>query len=481
VLKEEPPLLGRIAKYGAFRIFGGLMAYAVAILLIRILPFDEYGRYSVSIASTQVLSILTYGWIFASIPRQVAGADGPDFESALGAVVLAFGLSSAVLVPLYAGAFVAGFLSGSMALVVAALALIVGNGTSESALAVANARGNTSLFWSLSLARYGLMLALVITLGFISEPSAVAVIWFLAIAGFSWTLFLPRHWRVLMSAVQRADLSASFRLFLVGLPSVIAFGLYPLMIGIDRVVIAHEATPGAAGILGGVSDVVAGPLLLVFQIVNLAMAPSLFAAANRGDMAQARIIGGEMLGTHFSIIAPAVVTFLWLGSALSQAVLGDSLRPEAHQIFPFIAATVVCVVLFNTAAGILIAGRHQSSVAILSIIALAASALVAREFASSIGGIGPGLLGVAAAASVLALGLCWLLVGASVPLRHLMAGISSAAVSAIAIAICQRFQPMLNPIAPLAASVVLSAIISIAFNVLDVRTALASKLPFLRR
>jgi O-antigen/teichoic acid export membrane protein len=161
-----------------------------------------------------------------------------------------------------------------------------------------------------------------------------------------------------------------------GLPAIVAFAVYPLAITVNRLVVAESCSLEAAAALGAVNDLVAGPVLLVFHVVNLALMPSVYAAANRGDGPVFERTIWQLVGLQAAMIIPGIAFFLLFGGMIGSVLHLTSLPPVAADMLPYIAIAVLSSVIINTAAGVAVARRKIGLATIYSLAVVGTSILL---------------------------------------------------------------------------------------------------------
>lgn len=394
----------RIGGYALARIVAGLLLYLTLVSLLYALDKKSYEQFSTAYAAYQLIGTLLFGWIYAIIPQRVAGLGFEDQIRRQTELTGAFAWMCLVAVAALCAAYFFGALDSSFALLAAVAATVIAGSASEQAVTLANAKERPRVYLVASAVRSGAGLVLALLLGVALDLGAPGVLLGLALASLLTVGLASRPLHLAAGGLQPIPLGQLGALLATGIPAIVAFAVYPLAMAINRLVVAETCSLEAAAALGAVNDLVAGPAMLVFAAVNLAIMPAVYGAANRNDHRDfARRVVAAM-GLQIALIVAGGIFFLLLGGSIGGVLRGSSLSPEAADMLPYVGMAVLFFALINTAAGIALARRRIAIAALFGFLVVAVSiVLVLREECDLIG-ISQAftiLMGVAAIVSLL--------------------------------------------------------------------------------
>ena len=351
-------MIRRIGGYALARLVAGLLLYLTLVSLLYTLDKGSYEQFSAGYAAYQLVSSLVFGWIYAIIPVLLPGLPPDEQARTQAELIGAFAWMCVLAVAGFAAALATGA-TDLPPLVIAAVAAtaIIASG-SEHAMSVAAARELPRLYLRIAVTRYaaGLLFALAAAAAAMGAAGAFLG---LAVGSLIGLIVATRPLQLLAGGLKRVGARQLGRLLATGLPAIIAFGTYPIAISVNRLAIAETCSLEAAAALGAVSDLVAGPVMMIFQVISLALMPPLFAAANRGDAAAFNRTVWQVVGLQAAVIVPGAAFFLLFGRMIGSVLHMSSLPPVAADMLPYIAIAVLAFVLINTAAGVALARKKM--------------------------------------------------------------------------------------------------------------------------
>ncbi|HEX8623478.1 MAG TPA: hypothetical protein VF782_00215 [Allosphingosinicella sp.] len=376
----------RIGGYAMARIVAGLLLYLTLVSLVYALDKKDYEQFSTAYAASQVIGTLIFGWIYAIIPQRVAGLGFDDQIRRQTELTGAFAWMCLVAVAALCAAYLFGALDISFALLAAVAAMVIAGSASEQAVTLANAKERPRIYLLASAARSAAGLVLALLLGVALDFGAPGVLLGLAIASLLTVGLASKPLHLAAGGLQPIRLGQLGALLATGIPAIIAFAVYPLAMSINRLVVAQTCSLEAAAALGAVNDMVAGPAMLVFAAINLAIMPAVYGAANRNDHRDfARRVMGA-IGLQIALIVAGAIFFLLFGGLIGGVLRASSLSPLAADMVPYVGMAVLFFVLINTAAGIALARRRIGIAALFGFLVVAGSvALVLGEDCDLIG------------------------------------------------------------------------------------------------
>lgn len=351
-------MIRRLGGYALARLTSGLLLYLTLVSLLYTLDKSSYEQFSAGYAAYQLISTLVFGWIFAIIPHLISGLQPDEQARSQAELVSAFAWMCVIALAAFVAASATGAIDLPPLLMAAVAATVVTASGSEEAMAIAAARELPRLYLRIVVTRFtaGFLLALAAAAAAMGAAGA-----FLGLAAGSLLglIVANRSLHLGVGGLKWVGLRQLGRLLATGLPASIAFGTYPLAISMNRLTTAETCSLEAAAALGAVSDLVASPVTTVFQVINLALMPTLFAAANRGDSAAFNRTIWQVVGLQLAVIVPGAIFFLLFGRMIGSVLHMSSLPPVAADMLPYIGIAALCFILINTAAGVALACKKM--------------------------------------------------------------------------------------------------------------------------
>lgn len=398
-------IINNIAFYGMARLASGLLLYITFVAALYGLDKQQYQYFSVSYPLYQILTVTCFGWIAAIIPLLFAGADAEAQQRAEITLRHAFiwmCVVAAIAILLFR---TVGGIDIPWPVLIALAAMATAGGACDSMLALANARGQYRTYLWMSVTRYGtaFILMLILVTFFANAAGALAAI------GVGAAVSVGIWWRP--GKMQLASAAPAWHelllLLKLGLPAMIAFAIYQISMSMSRLIVAQVCSLSAATTLGGVNDFLSGPITLVFQVINLALNPWLYSAANRGDQQALRKAAITIIGIQLIIIIPAAILLFIAGQPIGDALLASKLGTSASVILPHIGLAILFSLVFNTAIGVALARKKATIMIVCGLCVLLASAGLAGSQKCDIAGFAQGFSAIMALSGLCGLALIY--------------------------------------------------------------------------
>ncbi len=368
-------MIRKIGAYAVARIASGFLLYLTLVLLLYTLDKKSYELFSAGYAASQLIGTLAFGWIFAIIPYIISGFPPDEQARRQAELVSAFAWMSLLALAASGAAFATGALDLPWLVMASVAVVTIVGGASDQAMTVLAAKEQPRLYLRVAVTRYGAGLLAAVTAAAFAM-GAPGVFLGLGVGALAALLIADRSLHLRAGGFNRIRLRELGRLLATGLPAVIAFGTYPLAIVVNRLTVAENCSLEAGAALGAVNDLVAGPVLLVFQIINLALMPALFAAANRGDSPAFTRTVRQIVSLQAAMIIPGTLFFFFFGGMIGSVLRLSSLPPVAADMLPYIATAVLFSVLINTAAGVALACKKLALATSFSLLIIGSSVLL---------------------------------------------------------------------------------------------------------
>jgi O-antigen/teichoic acid export membrane protein len=392
-------VIRKIGAYAVARIASGGLLYITLVALLYLLDKKSYELFSAGYAAAQLIGTLAFGWIFVIIPHMISGFPADQQAQRQADLVSAFVRMSVLALAASGIAFATGALDLPWPVVVSLAATVVVAGASDQAMTVLAAKEQPRRYLHVAIARYGVGLLAAVTAAAFGMGTP-GVFFGLAAGALVALVIADRSLQLRAGGFNRLRLGELGRLLATGLPAVIAFGLYPLAIVVNRLTVAQTCSLEAAAALGAVNDLIAGPVLLIFQIINLALTPALFAAANRGDAPAFSRTLRQIVSLQAAMIIPGALFFFFFGGMIGSVLRLSSLPPVAADMLPYVAIAVLFSVPINTAAGVALARKKLTVATGFSLLVITASVLLGMRQNCDVMGIAKTLTALMALSSV---------------------------------------------------------------------------------
>ncbi len=368
VKKKTPQLLKSLATYGFARGIAGALFFLTTFVYVRVLGDQGYGEITVSVAIAQLFSVLGYGWLAISATQLLPGVSPPLLAHRITIIKWAIFAVSVLTLIILSCIFATGLIIMDFELALPTLILAASYGASDVGLATANGLSKAGQYALVSVLRYGLSLVAGFVAIFFFHLGPAGALWGL-VAGTLLPWLFPsarEYWRTKEKLRPTMEMLGPF--LKMGLPSILILSSFVLITAVDRMVLGFVAGKTSAGVFGGVTDLVAGPISLIFQVISLAFAPIMYGSANAGDMAGLRRSTGTLMSVLLVIALPSAAFFLMLGSELSDFLIGQALSNEARAIFGLNALLVLASLIFNSGAAVMVSIGKIRFMLILSLV-----------------------------------------------------------------------------------------------------------------
>ncbi len=332
-------LVGHSLVYALARGVPGIVNFLAIAVYTRLLVPDEYGAYSLALASVALADSFLFHWLRLGLLRFLP-ADGPSRSGFLASVRTVFLLASAgllVLVLLLSPLLGRWLPPG---LLLASVFLLVTQGFFELNLEVVRS--------GLTPARYGLLATVrsVLSLGFGALLAwlgygAAGLVGGIAL-GMLLSLLLLAQWRNWPRAADwRPDAAVTRRLFHYGLPLAVTFALGFIVSTSDRFLLGWFLGTDATGLYAVGYDLSQFTVMMVLSIVNLASYPLIVRAMEETGAAAARQHMSLTLLLLLGVGLPVTLVLVLLPGPIAGIVAGPDFRATAAAVIPWIAVSVL--------------------------------------------------------------------------------------------------------------------------------------------
>lgn len=465
-------MLGSIFIYSFARISAGVFFLGSVYIYVHTLGAGDYGVFAVAIAAAQVAALLSFGWLWYSSTRFMSGVNADTADDRLKVLTSTLGACALATTAFMGVCVLVGAIDGRWTILLPATLYALGLGLNEFLLGLFNARRDLKSYVVVSMTRYALSFCLGVLLVPVLRHGESGALWAMAI-GVWGSLLLPRSVIVWAPSMRNfvPHVSREFWIyFYSGWSSALIFGMFSLTVLTNRFILNALRGSEEVGLLSGVTDLVNGPAVILFQVINLVFSPQVYGAANVGDQDRLRSTASEFLSLQLVLGLSLAVALLLLGPELSDLLIGASLGQDSQDIFGVAGVFSVLVVIFSMGALLLIATNRVKIALGVSLCTIAVNA-VAVLFAR-----GDVLATVVASSMVLFVG-CSILIGISI--RTIGYRLSSAqvalilscpAASGLAIYLHHRWLPIGGALGSLIVGGVVGAMVCVAFDVLGVRS-----------
>jgi O-antigen/teichoic acid export membrane protein len=329
----------RLATYAASSLLSGIASLLSVLVLSRLLPAEQYGRYATVLVLAGVVQTAGFHWLQSSIIRLHPEAED-DRGRALFAHAVRVGLALstiAVAVAWTVGLFVLQSLSiDGMLLGVGGLSVLLSGAWAGVCLAWNRLTGPPWRFVTAQAlqALGGLGLAIG-GLAWRPEDPLVAL-GALVIAS------------LLAAAVARFPVAGTFKgihlvqpqlrqIWIYGAPlTAVALG-HILLATSDRLLIAGSLGPAAAGAYAAASGIAGRALGLLLPPIALAVRPQVFIEFEQRGEGPARQLLNQMSGWLIALGLPVTILFVCAPHLMASAIIGSGLADAAAEVLPWTA------------------------------------------------------------------------------------------------------------------------------------------------
>ena len=328
-------LIRHIAFYLAARGLPGIVNFLALAIYTRLLSSEQFGRYSIVIASMGLVQIAVFQWLQLVCGRFVpAHADDP--ETVLRPVSALFLMLSVASV---AGAAVALIWTppGWRQLVAIATVLLIVSAWHELNLAYASAQLAPGRYGAMSAVNSVLAIALGALLAWLGWGAKAPLLGLVAGAAAAWFLVARAYWVGGRPKMPDADQMRRFASY--GLPLAGVGSLVWVTASSDRLIIAALLGDAQTAFYAVGYDLAQPTLVLLLTIVNTAAMPLAFklletdgAYAAREQIRQ----NGEVI---FALACSGSAGLVAIGPAMIDLFIGEEFRQGALTVFPWIAVS----------------------------------------------------------------------------------------------------------------------------------------------
>lgn len=331
-------LLQHTAYYFLARGLPGLVNFLALSVYTRLLVPDEYGRYTLALATVSFVSAVLFQWIQLGLLRFLPRHEGHE-ERLLSTILAAYLMVVAVTGVIGAAAY--GLLDSGhwQAILPVALVLLWVQAWFEINLQLLSSRHKPMRYGKLAGTRAILALLVGGTLAW-AGWKAQAPLWGLVVGGVVAMLWLTRDaWNSVR--YKHVDRRLLQELAQYGLPLGATFVFSFVISTSDRYLIAWLIDEKAVGLYSAGYDLAQFSLGVLMMIVNLAAYPIIVRALEHDGIEAAR---GQLKRQGLLLLviaAPATAGFIVLADNISAVLLGTAFRVSAASILPWIACAAL--------------------------------------------------------------------------------------------------------------------------------------------
>ncbi len=338
-----------VLNHALYYLIAAAMQAAAALGLVaaltRVLSDAEFGQYGLAAAALHLYQSILFFWLRASVSRFHAAAEHQQRLGSFLAGIRRWFLAVAAIGLALAAAVVAAVPAspGLRATLWVMLAAGTGLGGFTLVLELHRARLQArqfALFQSIQAAA-SVALSLVLVLAFARAAGGLYGA-ALAMGGLALSFLVCiaidpaglRFWRTGgKPAPGELNLILAY-----GLPMTVAMVLDALLITADRFIIAHFMGEAGVASYAAAQTLAQRSLMAICTVVGAAAAPLAFAAIERQGEAEARQRLTSAGDLAFAVAVPSAFGLAAVAGPLSDVMIGESLRAEARDLLPWIAA-----------------------------------------------------------------------------------------------------------------------------------------------
>ena len=286
-----------LVKYSLIQLVGkfvpGLLAFAVAAILTRLLSPDDFGALGLSTALAQLVSLAAFGWLGLSVMRLATGrpADA-GFAASVLAIFVAIGAGILALVPI---AFFLPLTAGQGAIVAAAIFGGIVFAYFDLRSSFLTADFNFLAFLVMNLARAGASAVAALTVAYVMG-GGLAVFLALCAATLAVTILFGGRRRV--GATSGVNRQAIREICAFGLPISGSLTLFALSGWTDRVILGVDSGTAAVGLYAAAVIIIQNTLQLAAQAIGSAAYPLAIVAYESGR----REVAVRQLEQNFTVL-----------------------------------------------------------------------------------------------------------------------------------------------------------------------------------
>jgi O-antigen/teichoic acid export membrane protein len=357
----------KISAYGASKIIMGVENYIFILFCIYKMNSYEYSIFSNAFAISNIINLLFFGFIFASIPIIMAKNKENIIIENIKKIYFNISfiiLSISIILSLF-------FEYNELFSLITIISMAgIFSSLSDSILAIMNARHFLLNYFLIAITRYTIIIILFAIVGELYAYTAVSAI-LAIIIGSSTALFFPAVRETLKGKIfALAEWKDLWGLMQLGFPALLAFASYQISMALSRAIVSDGSGLVDAAKIGAVNDVIVGPVSIFFAILTLAMGPELLQAGNDENREDFILRAKHYLGLQFVFSMLSIAVFANAGPQMANFILGVQLGSEVQEIFIHIGISVFCGYLINGIATVAIADNKLKYISIFSFITI---------------------------------------------------------------------------------------------------------------
>lgn len=324
-----------IVGYLPVNIIQAVAAMALVAVFSRLLTTEEYGRYAVAFAATQLAQGLIFYWLHASVARfhEAARRDGRLAEH-LSTTYVALAVLSLASIALSVVAFAlwpthTGLVAAAVAALVTRSAMTVGLETHRAAR---DPRRYSYLEATQHFLSISVGVLLVAAMGLREAAPLIGI----AVANALCLLIdLPAMARMAGSFAPRRDTLDQFARY--GVAASVSMLLAIALVTVDRFVIGWLIGDAAIGLYAVAFALADRPLSIIFGWIGMSVMPVAVMAMERGGAAEARAVMVRNSKILLFLTLPAATGLAMIAEPMAALLAGPEFQGTAAQLVPWLA------------------------------------------------------------------------------------------------------------------------------------------------
>lgn len=379
----------RIFTYFLSRFIAGIAYFLSSLIIISNFTHSEYATYSISLSSAQIVSALIGSWVGLSANILIPNTDSAKSSRAIGAFsamsILASILATLILF------FILNFSSIRIpsTFIIPALLLCFAFSLHESQMYITNSSGNAnaysiSIIFRYLIGAFGVLLAVNFTIAG-REYSLLSLA-----VGSLLALLIPQILKQIRAAF-KVDLQSLREYFnpmiRTGLASVIVFGLWAFSTYTVRLFLHLKGENAQLGIFSATTDLINGPVVLIFQALHLAWGPVVIAAFNGNKFENFQLNASNYISATILLAIPSLAAFWCIGDDLLALIAGNGLVQHGQRTVFWVAATTICSSIFGVGGLILLTSGYKKNVVMITLITLIINAILVSNITANASGM----------------------------------------------------------------------------------------------
>lgn len=325
-----------LSGYALVTLVQAVATFGAVAVFTRLLHTQDYGRYTLAMATAMFLQAMLFYWLHAGMVRfyEKTRGDETAFADHLATSWAALGGAAVIAVAL---ALVAQAWFGLLSL--AAAAFMIGRAALTLALEQHRMAGEVRRYAALETGQAVIGLTAGVALVRLTSLQESAPLFGMAIGTVTALLF---DLRVVRAAVRgRVSWPHARVLWTYGMPMGLAMLMHLITQLFDRFLVATLIDEAAAGVYAVGYAAADRPLMMIFTWLGMSASPLILAAFERDGLAAAQEAMERLASLILLIVLPAAVGLAMVAEPLSAVLVGREFRGPVVQLLPWIAAASV--------------------------------------------------------------------------------------------------------------------------------------------